>query len=1489
MNIVKPMTLDFSSKEVEDLFCTYNKNVVWDKNKKAYRNEDGFTLDFANITEYDLNQYQIIIGVIPYPNGYILFTNDKYNNPSSLSVYKVENNTWQLVLYTQFYPCDITKPIRGEATRNYNGNLIVAWGGKDNIPCLLNIDLCLSEDSPFLSGLDNARELNNSTEISNLYLFPDMNLATIELESVTEGGSILVGAYYFYVAYVIDEYDILPFNSYSKVIKVFNSTYQGFYSLQSSKEDSKIGKSINLHITTLDPRFNKIKLAYLCKSGTSTTTKEIGEFYYEGIELYISHDGSKIESDISIQRLLINSASYKDIADFTQLKQKLLGANVNAKYPEFKYQKYANNIKVNWTTVDTSGNTYQDFNYYSSSKHIYDKTGFMPDEVYALYINWIYKDGSRTPKFHIPGREKLPTSTNAPFRLFECPLSYGDMGTAHRDVTATCADDGGGNRVWVLVDTGTVGAIAKLINSLQCFPYLISGAVFTQYELEVHVNTVSLGELIISHSSLLSMTITPLTVTIRTNESYTGLEPSYTHCDTFELFYQAIYGTDEDILISDYKCATTDDLLIRNAKLFQLYDTSVDDELSYWENSIDVYPTNEEYDVYELSAGVGIPKLDGSGNPISLQGLPVRHHKMPSFASLEITNNPLVLQKVIGLIFTNILIPDELKLDVIGYEISMAKRNDSNTSIIGTSFTLPHCGGIFEGDDFSRYQRRTFRFYDHQLLSNKPNISPTYLKTIYSHSEVIVVGANFDPYLHPQKLGSLGMDTDYNGKATNKITKILPNPRYILADDASFSVVETIPNYSNLHREDFLALTLENDISGTLWKVFNTTDLSVISISSSIHIYIMIHNVSNLVTYIANPYSNFWQQETERLGNHIIGFGTTVTLIEGDTVPITLIPKIVAGDVNYTDISVPSYLNNVFNYEVPIYSSSLFNCRRATLVFAPTVGQIICSYGIAKNLLNPQGYTITESHLNYGLEFNSRNDLKQPSPFGVYIKNLYKYPYRVIRSSIQSLDSKLFAWREFLQMEYFEMNKSKGEIISISSDNTNLYIAQQYALLFTGIKDILNTSGDTAYLGESDIFDRIPIEIMADDTGIIGCSSINGSIQSKVGLIHCDIISKKIYVINQGQAIEITKLGISNWMSDFFNIVPIDNTLLGNGITCIYDEQFERIIISKKGYKLLIGNSFTHSNVEYPYNTLNYIGEFTLTHNQIFHGGLFDLGMKELDIFYDTTTDGFYIVILGGTGEKPELVGVLLTNYAIKDERTISFTVDFGWTSIHEYYPNLLFKNRNGVYAIVNDNIESSYLDNVVFKLNNFNLKGIYQTAFNGLIPNTNLYIPVLHSAYLDIMMNTNPHISKLIESIHWQTEVLDQFNTYLEKIYETLDYLLIRNNRQCSGYLPINAVRDWGDKSTGVIKSDIWNYNNFKDVILDHTLPFWNDVTQEPISTNVNKNLLDFFELSQFICKFVIVRMKYDNLNKSVTSTYMKQRLIYFNSLFINNSNPII
>ncbi len=462
-----------------------------------------------------------------------------------------------------------------------------------------------------------------------------------------------------------------------------------------------------------------------------------------------------------------------------------------------------------------------------------------------------------------------------------------------------------------------------------------------------------------------------------------------------------------------------------------------------------------------------------------------------------------------------------------------------------------------------------------------------------------------------------------------------------------------------------------------------------------------------------------------------------------------------------TFISAFGFVENISSptkYLIPQESAANIGLRMDDETIVPS------KYYYPKHISSPNP---TISYYGYNDDYTALNILNKVFPHAINYDNCNNDIYlfeELIAFSITDLNENLILnWRIFKINDYYDnLPKDKGKLVNILGNNRTLYIQLEYALLIAEIKDKIQ--GTDIYLATTNLFDRPPVEIAPTKEGYVGGQSKYAIILCKLGYVTIDREQGKIFLYNPQNKDSLKEISAEGYYVFFLNNLQntnpiIDNPFNGNGFTCTFDLQFNRLIIVKKDSE----NQFT----------MSYCGD---------------------------------------------------TN---------------SWLCNHDYFPNFIYTVRSGMYGI--DNIHKK-----LYKHNSDTLKGIF-------------YEGVMYNSYVEVVFNESNDISKVFSSANWITEVIDLVGASRKE--ETLTGLMVYNSTQCSGIINLQGENGlWFGKDVKN-KEQTWNFNKFRDLVKDTTLPFL-DEDGNLINTNININK-SWFDKSKFISKFVIVRLIYNNVNQ--------------------------
>jgi len=275
------------------------------------------------------------------------------------------------------------------------------------------------------------------------------------------------------------------------------------------------------------------------------------------------------------------------------------------------------------------------------------------------------------------------------------------------------------------------------------------------------------------------------------------------------------------------------------------------------------------------------------------------------------------------------------------------------------------------------------------------------------------------------------------------------------------------------------------------------------------------------------------------------------------------------------------------------------------------------------------------------------------------------FPFRAIYSDVQNTDqdNRSNNWLIYRAVSYFDFPQNYGKFTSIDgiADKAILARFENKSLLYNNLLTIDTSNPQAAYIGNNRLFsDAPPVDFADTDLGFVGTQN-KMLLKIPNGQISVDAKRGQIFLLNGTNAEIISKYG--SGMNSFLKehlpykmlkhfpetkitvdddiiTVPginIDNNFIGVGLHGVYDNRFDRVLITK----------------------LDYLP-------------LFD------DIELDPYTQKFSL----------DGIDIELTDptYFCNKSWTLSFNLNTkSWISFHSYVPNFYIAENNFFYSGLND------------------------------------------------------------------------------------------------------------------------------------------------------------------------------------------------------------
>lgn len=1265
--------------------------------------EDGFDL-FTTLetTVYPLGQ------CVLNDKEHVLFTkkDTNVNFPAIDEIGVVDNGVYRTVLRSNTLGFSIEKQIEARFYINNIGERIVYFVDNFNVPRFINID-----NTAYLN-LDANFDFIDITDIDLLSIFPQSELANINLVAVNNtGGTLKPGAYYVTYKYLDENLNETNFLNVSNPIYIIeNSSSEGANSYDNylpNINDTTTTKSITLEFDGLDPKYPYIKLGIIKYNSGTFVVDEIGPIAISS-NLSYTYTGNEDVTVGSIQDILVDRVSYASAKGISILDNRLyLSGLTNRK--DVGFQKYANLIEVDYTSKYIPVSIVRGGGAIFSGSHkdevtLYSEKCFQHDEVYALYIALIFKDGTYSKAYTIPGRASLTIDTSS-----------------KHSVIASVADE------------------TALVSSLTTIP----------------------GQ---------------------------------------EEYLQPIIDN------------------IPNAKFYQVYNTANNSaanvNMGFWENEDEQYPNTDDFD----SSAIG---------GLDLRTVNVRHHRFPNLSDPDVntltgvgtaTSNEYVRPtqktvRILGLKFKNLsnVFTQDIIDQIQGYQIYYATRNENNRIVLAHTSPIHHrlttSGGkqlilpnTFNTRDIANSEIIGFKSFD-TINNNSLNRASILKSEWLSEGIAGAVNVQDTTYAHFTALTSLtrGTPTQYI-RTIDDVIKVPSNSATTTADlslNASY-------NIRSIESQKIDLLFLDSGYSALTPSVFH---------ASNMYYY-------NTVAeqYLTNMYNSFDNRLLISTGRIIKDFVNDFEIYGGDTVATTFgwresVVRIIAG--------IPVDYSTVHFTVVESYSGLQYRGAGE-----PTELTYPISDGTT---INTQDLSIEEKYFNI-VDYSLLNDKDAAIPKSKNTFDVSDFANRIIRSAVADNESQIDKLRIFLPNDYIDLPRNRGSINHIKEFNNFLMINMTKAATRTIGKQTVNTDSLIAYLGNGDIFQLDPQEVVYTDIGYAGSQSQWCTPVAEYGYLFADQIRGRVFLLSN----QIKEISDPDMQQFFFENLPSklvaqlrdigvtfanqDNPAnpYGIGLTGAYDNKYKRYIISKKDYSI---KDMSKVHI-YEEGEIPPLGDLVIKDGKIYQVRLVDV---------PPTTEYFIIASAGGDSN---FIGNIIdfdTDYFNNESFTISYyPKDQTWGSFYTYKPKFMYFDDNGVY---------SSIDNRLFRHNSELTKCVF---YNG----------VHEQSIFDVVFNEKSNIRKTFSSFGHLTR---SYNGSFENQLDTFNRIIVFDSYQISGEVEItNTI-------TSRKTQDVFSINEFRDLTNDYTLPVSDN--GEPDLTNVNVNK-PWFDKKKFQDGYCVVRYIYDNTN---------------------------
>ncbi len=1110
MRLIKGLNQDINSADLPEGFYNFAKNILLTSTSGVIENEDGFLYSNINSSLYGtfiLQNYRPIGTIVTKLFTIIFLTNDVN---SIIGAYYEDSDTFTVLYDDTLKPSlGLTKqfPVKGEWYENFLGEIIIGFTDNNNKPKVINLS-----------------DINNINEEKDILLFPEFEQPTINTE-ILDGGSLRSGTYFVYIQYENNNGTVTDWSLSSSSLYITDDGQTN-----SPNNFNGIGqvittKQIHISLSEIDVSYDKLNVAvrYSILGDQSISYKQIitQDIFTSTMEVYITsiETGTVLTAD----EVIVKAPLYTKAKAITSLQSQLYLGNLQTD-SSLNLQQYFNQVNVKWVYEEVT-ETNKKLPRYSFPK------SFAHNEVYALYAIGVTKAGKVTQPFHIPGRavKQITVTTklideNAKIAATDnLPTQIGYTGT-----TTYLSEDNllspNNVRYFQTRETSTWDTVNQ------------KGELgFWENESEFYPNSPEWGTLI-------------------------GQKVRHHKFPSFQFIKDNVYTGDTNYSLSkiDRLGIVLEGLVLPQNIIDQLDYITIGYAKRDFNNSLVISNERSVFcgfnrTVYDADQDEA-PNSWGTYNSWTPIALGAR------FESLKSADGSFYKQQY------SIQYPSNHGGS--GGGIETATYGDSVDFFVlkahspEVSKIQPQLGGCYIKTHLKYINQPAIEYYD----STFP-VTNTYNKVIYQNdlinggtkavksvadSSQISVIKDF-LYVIPDNDAQSGISlSQVLNKAEEGVLLKVRKFVNVLDDDSSETIADDDIHLKYFGRQNSAGAVVYSDIGAS------GLDFSLTSVVPPLNI-----GISSTIND-ANPvYAGYLYSIMKYLQNCYTSFNNQTILYTSKLIPIT-------------DLTQSTYNADCFLDSYGFHTATSFRDSPSRILPLDPTG--------VTNTFRARTYSFTETVVNIGLrqdessvtdmttgtpntftinrDFNILPDTIEEPIFYTSKTFTNSFPHRIIQSLPVTTESKRVQWKEYLPLDYYEINKSKGFIVNLQAYRDQLLIHTQRALFFTRNNQQIETSGGTAQLGNGDIFEFPPLEVTPTKEGYTGTQHIFSCLLWKEGYCWIDAEQGKVFNFSSDLK-ELSDQGLTNFFKSNLGLFE-DNPFTSDGITVAWDNNYRRLLFTVK-------------------------------------------------------------------------------------------------------------------------------------------------------------------------------------------------------------------------------------------------------------------------------------------------------------------------------------
>ncbi len=410
---------------VKDFDETYHPDGSWSHARNAVNNSvEGDLGVLGNEPSNYLcsNAPYTIIGAIHlFSTFWVIYSTDNTN--SEIGLYDEKLCSYRTIVNDPCLGFSNLNLITGVSKERFDCSWQVYWGDGLNPDYTLNIgDPKLWPDVPYIGNnfyqnstlwpgvpwVENCVTVNDCTTCTNQN---QLNCEKIRLSALVQtpcinvklgatGGNLYNGSYFAVIGYTVNGQRVGDYFGPSNTQPIFNH--------------SNAAGALEINFSNLEiDNFQEFELVVVSIINQQTTARRIGLYSTRTNTVNIDNIDLSLPS-VPIEFIPLRSPAYEKSDAIYQNGGYMIRVGPTTKY-DFNYQPLANQINTKWVISRYPADYYRKGGYVA---------GYMRDEVYALWIRWIYNTGEKSSSYHIPGTHvnQYPVNSNNPYALNVDPI-----------------------------------------------------------------------------------------------------------------------------------------------------------------------------------------------------------------------------------------------------------------------------------------------------------------------------------------------------------------------------------------------------------------------------------------------------------------------------------------------------------------------------------------------------------------------------------------------------------------------------------------------------------------------------------------------------------------------------------------------------------------------------------------------------------------------------------------------------------------------------------------------------------------------------------------------------------------------------------------------------------------------------------------------------------------------------------------------------------